>query len=268
MIENKNYAPISAEIIKAENKSQFLGKNIIVLDEIESTNNYAKNLAVNGAEYGTVVLAESQTMGKGRLGRRFESPMGTGIYMSIIIRPKFPISFAPLITSAVAVAVAEAVEAVCKAEIRIKWVNDLYLNGKKLCGILTESALLPQMKGLDYMVIGIGINVHKWDFPEDLKSIATSIEAETEEIIDRNILCGKILERVEYYLENMENKTHLEEYCRRELLTGNQITANMGGEKIEGFAIGIDDNANLTIKLSDGNIKNLTSGEANLCRLK
>lgn len=267
-MNNLKYAPISQEIIKAENKSEIYGKNIIILEETESTNNYAKELATNGAENGTVVLAESQTMGRGRLGRRFESPKGTGIYMSVIIRPKFHISYAPLITSAVAVAVAEAVESQCDKEIRIKWINDLYLNGKKICGILTESVLLPQMKNLDYAIIGIGINVYKWDFPEDLKSIATSIEAETGKIIDRNKLCGKILEKLEYYLENIENRLHFEEYRRRELLTGNEITANYGNEKIEGFAVGVDDNANLIIKLPDGNIKNLTSGEANLCRLK
>lgn len=262
--DNKNN--LSAEKISAENKSRKIGKNIIILPETASTNTYAKVLAAKGTAHGTVILAESQTNGKGRLGRRFESPSGTGLYMSVIVRPEFDISCAPLITSAAAVAAAEAAEKLCGEEIRIKWVNDLYMNGRKICGILTEAAL--ESNKLAYAVIGIGINVRKSIFPEELRDIAASIEAETGKIIDRNILCGEILSRLEYYLDNIEKKEHLGEYRRRELLTGNHITANMGNEKIEGFAVGIDDNANLILKLPDGSEKKLTSGEANLCRIR
>lgn len=262
--DNKNN--LSAENISAENKSRKIGKNIIILPEIASTNTYAKELAAKDAAHGTVILAETQTNGKGRLGRRFESPTGTGLYMSVIVRPEFDISCAPLITSAAAVAAAESAEKLCGEEIRIKWVNDLYLNGRKICGILTEAAL--ESNKLAYAVIGIGINVRKSIFPEELRDIATSIEAETGKIIDRNTLCGEILGRLEHYLDNIENHEHLGEYRRRELLTGNYITANMGNEKIEGIAVGIDDNANLILKLPDGSEKKLTSGEANLCRIR
>lgn len=262
--DNKNN--LSAEKISAENKSRKIGKNIIILPETASTNNYAKELAAKGAAHGTVILAESQTNGKGRLGRRFESPTGTGLYMSVIVRPEFDISCAPLITSAAAVAAAESAEKLCGEEIRIKWVNDLYMNGRKICGILTESAL--ESNKLAYAVIGIGINVRNHEFPDELRDIATSIEAETGKIINRNTLCGEILSRLEYYLDNIEKKEHLDEYRRRELLTGNYITANMGNEKIEGIAEGIDDNANLILKLPDGSEKKLTSGEANLCRIR
>lgn len=259
---------LSAEKISAKNKSCEIGKNIIILPETDSTNTYAAKLAAEGAAHGTVILAESQTNGKGRLGRRFESPAGTGLYMSVIIRPQFDISCAPLITSAAAVAAAEAAEKLCGEKIRIKWVNDLYINGRKICGILTEALMNPQMKNLSHAVIGIGINVGKCVFPEELRDIATSIEDETGKIINRNTLCGKILSRLEYYLDNIEHHEHLDEYRRRELLTGNHITANIGNEKIEGLAMGIDDNANLILKLPDGSEKKLTSGEANLCRIR
>ena len=262
----KNLTPLSAERIKNADKSGFSQGNIIVLDETESTNSIAKALAAEGASHGTVVTAESQTMGRGRLGRRFESPKGAGLYMSVIVRPSFDIAFAPLITSAAAVSAAESVEKLCGEYTAVKWVNDLYMNGRKICGILTEAAL--ESNKLAYAVIGIGINVRKSIFPEELRDIATSIEAETGKIIDRNILCGEILSRLEYYLDNIEKKEHLSEYRRRELLTGNHITANMGNEKIEGFAVGIDDNANLILKLPDGSEKKLTSGEANLCRIR
>lgn len=264
----KNTNQLSAERITAFNTSDNMRGEIIVFDTLSSTNTYAKELAAKGAANGTIVIAEYQTGGKGRLGRRFESPSGVGLYMSVIIRPVFDISLAPMITSAAAVAAAEAVEKLCGADICIKWVNDLYLNGRKICGILTEAALNPNLRKLDYAVIGIGINVRKCEFPDEIKDIATSIEAETGKIIDRNKLCGEILSRLEYYIMNIEKKSHLGEYRRRELLTGNHITANTGGEAVEGYAVGIDDNANLILRLSDGSEKSLVSGEANLCRIK
>lgn len=263
----KNLTPLSAERIKNADKSGFSQGNIIVLDETESTNSIAKALAAEGASHGTVVTAESQTMGRGRLGRRFESPKGTGLYMSVIVRPSFDIAFAPMITSAAAVSAAESVEKLCGEYTAVKWVNDLYMNSRKICGILTEAAI--NSKGsLDYAVIGIGINVGKTEFPSELRDIASSIEAETGKIINRNILCGEILGRLEYYLENIEEKRHISEYRRREMLTGNHITANTGGREVEGYAIGINENANLLLKLSDGSEMVLASGEANLCRIR
>lgn len=264
----KNINKLSAERITACDKSDNTAREIHLLDVIPSTNTYAKELAAKGAPHGTAVVADHQTGGKGRLGRRFESPSDVGLYMSVIIRPDFDISLSPMITSAAAVAAAEAIEALCGENIRIKWVNDLYLNGCKICGILTEAALNPQMKRLDYAVIGIGINVRKCDFPDEIKAIATSIEAETGKIIDRNELCGEILNRLEHHLKNMNTKAHLSEYRRRELLTGNYITANSGGEAVEGYAVGIDSSANLILRHSDGSERRLVSGEANLCRIR
>lgn len=264
----KNINKLSAERITAYNKWDNMEGEIIIFEELPSTNTYAKELAAKGAAHGTTVIADYQTGGKGRLGRRFESPSGAGLYMSVIIRPDFDISLAPMITTAAAVAAAEAVEKLCCADIRIKWVNDLYLNGRKICGILTEAAINPMLKKLDYAVIGIGINVCRCEFPDEIKDIATSIEAETGKIIDRNKLCGEILSRLEYYIMNIEKKVHLSEYRRRELLTGNYITANAGSEVVEGYAVGIDDNANLILRLTDGSEKSLVSGEANLCRIK
>ena len=258
---------LSAELISAENTAHELGSNVTVLRETSSTNTYAKELASKGAAHGTVVAADTQTGGKGRLGRTFESPLGKGLYMSVIIRPKFDISFAPLITSAAAAAAAEAVEELCGHEVRIKWVNDLYMNGKKICGILTEASLGLEMKTLDYAVIGIGINVLHSEFSDELKQRVTTVEDESGKIIDRNKLCGVLLGRLEYYLNGIEARLHLDEYRRRELLTGNMITANVGNKTIKGRAAGVDDNANLIIELENGERKNLTSGEANLCRI-
>lgn len=261
---------LSEELISAELETMTLGRNIIVLGETDSTNNRAKELAVGGAVHGTVVAADTQSAGRGRLGRTFVSPPRTGIYMSVIIRPDFGIETAPLITSCAACAAAEAVEKLCGNPINIKWVNDLYMNGRKICGILTEASLSLESKSLDYAVIGIGINVRsvKRVFDSELSLTAASIEDETGQKLNRNSLCAAVLNSLERYLADIESRGYLSEYRRREILTGNMITANVGSEKITGKALGIDDNANLLVELGDGTRKALGSGEANLCRIK
>lgn len=260
---------LSAEIIAASMKSVPYDGKIIVLDEVDSTNSYAKKLASEGAPHGTAVIADMQTGGRGRLGRKFVSPSGKGIYLSVVIRPTFGMELASMITSAAAVAAAKAVEELTATDVQIKWVNDLYMNGRKICGILTEASVGLEMKHLDYAVIGIGINVRSTqeDFDDELKTIATSIEDETGKRIDRNALCGAVLNSLEEVLGSMESRSFLEEYRRRELLTGNMITANIGGVTQTGKALGIDNNANLIVQFPDGTVKNLSSGEANLCRI-
>ncbi|MCM1131949.1 MAG: biotin--[acetyl-CoA-carboxylase] ligase [Ruminococcus flavefaciens] len=250
---------LSAELISHDGR-------IIVLDETDSTNNYAKTLASQGAEAGTVVLAESQNAGKGRLGRTFVSPKEKGLYMSVIVRPGFALEFAPLITSAVSVAVAESVETLSGCPAQIKWVNDVYMNGKKICGILTEASLGLEYNTLDYAVVGIGINVLSHDFGE-LSYRITSIQQETGKVISRNRLCGTVLKNISLRIAQIESKAYLNDYRRREILTGNMISANVGGESICGKALGIDDNANLIVQTDDG-IRTLASGEANLIRME
>ncbi|HOC33773.1 MAG TPA: biotin--[acetyl-CoA-carboxylase] ligase [Ruminococcus flavefaciens] len=261
---------ISADLIAPLLTTKEIGRNMQVFSEIGSTNTAAKKLASEKVPNGTVIIADKQTEGRGRMGRSFESPSGTGIYMSLVLYPKFGLECAPLITSAAACAVAEAIDEVCGCDVSIKWVNDLYLNGRKICGILTEASLGLEMKNLDHAVIGIGVNVRSVRnvFGEELGNIATSIEDETGVKADRNVLCGAMLNKLEHYLGMVESREFLNEYRRRELLTGNTITANVGGNTLTGMAMGIDDNANLIIKLPDGKLKKLSSGEASLCRVK
>ncbi len=261
---------ISADLIAPLLTTKEIGRNMQVFSEIGSTNTAAKKLASERVANGTVIIADKQTEGRGRMGRSFESPSGTGIYMSLVLYPEFGLECAPLITSAAACAVAEAIDEVCGCDVSIKWVNDLYLNGRKICGILTEASLGLEMKNLDYAVIGIGVNVRSVRnvFGEELGNIATSIEDETGVKADRNVLCGAMLNKLEHYLGMVESREFLNEYRRRELLTGNTITANVGGNTLTGMAMGIDDNANLIIKLPDGKLKKLGSGEASLCRVK
>ncbi len=267
---SKDSNHLSEHLIASKLTASVLGKRIIVLDEIDSTNNYAKELTAKDKSNGTIIVADRQTAGKGRMGRSFVSPSGKGLYMSVILRPEFSLHIAPLITSAVAVAVAEAIESLCDTDISIKWVNDLYLNGKKICGILTEGSMDMEMRAMDIAVIGIGINVRSVEgcFDEELSKRASSIEDETGIVIDRNALCAAVINYIDIYLNRIENRSYLREYRRRELLTGNEITANVGNETITGKAVGIDRNANLMVELENGIVRSLSSGEANLCRIK
>lgn len=260
---------LSAPLISAKVNASVIGSRIVVLDETDSTNNYAKKLTASEAPNGTVVIADRQTAGKGRMGRSFVSPEGKGLYMSVILKPEFSIDTAPLITSAAAVATAEAIESLCKTDVRIKWVNDLYINGKKIVGILTEASVDMEMRALDIAVIGIGINVRSIgdSFDEELSLRATSIQDETGVALNRNDLCAAVINHLDAYLEKIDNREYLREYRRRELLTGNMITANIGNETITGKAVGIDRNANLMVEMENGIVRSLYSGEANLCRV-
>ncbi|MBQ8297925.1 MAG: biotin--[Ruminococcus sp.] len=275
-VSNKGYRispdnnKLCPELISAKLRTSCLGRKLSVLGETDSTNNYAKKLASAGAVHGMAVIADSQTSGRGRLGRGFFSPPGTGLYMSVIIRPDFGIETAQLITSCAACAAAEAAEALCGHETAIKWVNDLYMNGRKICGILTEASLSLETKSLDYAVIGIGINVLSIRdiMGSELVGIASSIEDETGVRVSRNALCAELLNRLERRLADIGSRSFLGDYRRRELLTGNTITANAGGEALTGKAVGIDENAALILELPDGSRRILSSGEANLCRIK
>jgi len=189
--------------------------------------------------------------------------------MSVVLHPEFSMNTAPLITSAAAVATAEAIESLCKADVKIKWVNDLYINGRKIVGILTEASVDMEMRSLDIAVIGIGINVRRVgdSFDEELAARATSIEDETGIALDRNELCAAVINYLDAYLGKIENREYLREYRRREMLTGNMITANVGNETLTGKAVGIDRNANLMVEMENGIVRSLSSGEANLCRI-
>lgn len=266
---SKDNNHLSKEVISAYLSTRYIGREIVILDEVDSTNLKAKALSSEGAKHGITVIADHQTQGRGRLGRSFVSPSEKGLYMSVLLRPDFRLEDVGMITSRAACAVAEAVELLSGQDVRIKWVNDIYMNGKKICGILTEASFDMEMKSLDMVVVGIGINVRSTgdSFDDELKKRASSIEDETGLKIDRNRLCAQILNCLEKYLNNIEGRAFLNDYRRRELLTGNMITAMVGGKQIVGKAMGIDQNANLIVKLNNGEFTYLSSGEANLCRI-
>ncbi|MDD5944382.1 MAG: biotin--[acetyl-CoA-carboxylase] ligase, partial [Clostridia bacterium] len=235
----------------------------VILDEVDSTNNYAKELAVAGEKENTVVIAEKQTGGRGRIGRPFYSPKGDGLYMSILCRPKLSVDIAPLITSYTAVAVAKAVEKLCGHEVNIKWVNDIYMNGRKICGILTEAGFDFEGGMIDYAVIGIGVNVYGIDFPEEIKNIASSVEKETGKRISRNELAAEILNNLSKMPTEIVKKEYLDIYREKSNVIGRKVTVSCGGSTFDALAVEIDDNAALKVMTDEG-IKTLNSGEVSI----
>ena len=270
-ISNKGYALsketdiLSSKIIK-DNMPKYRDKfNFVIYKTVESTNIVARGMAMNGADSGTVVIAEEQTSGYGRNGKSFFSPYGTGIYMSIILNLKkekkiFNSSF---ITTAAAMAVSKSIEEISNENTQIKWVNDVFINGKKVCGILTEGAFSFEDGKLDYAVIGIGINVNfpKNGFPEEINNIAVSINKMQNNKDIRNILIAKILERMyEYYFNNV---AFYDEYKKRSFLIGKKVSLNIDNEEHIVKVLDIDKTFALVAEFQDGKIDRIVSGSVN-----
>lgn len=232
----------------------------IYFNTLDSTNTKCKELARNGAPHGTAVIADYQTAGKGRLGRYFCSPNGAGLYCTVLIREGFDMTNVGLITPCAAVAAAKAIEEVSGHDAKIKWVNDIFMGGRKLCGILTEASLP------DFAVIGIGINLlqNKSAFPKELHSIVTSIEEETGRIVTPKEMEKALLRHLSNELSELCNKTFLKEYKMRSFVIGKEVEVHSGNDVYTAKAIGIDDNAGLKLELPDKTIKTLTTGEVSI----
>ncbi len=231
-----------------------------VHDSLESTNTYARTLAEAGCLDGTVVLARTQTAGRGRFDRRFHSPLDCGMYLSLVVRPACDAEQSPYLTTAAAVAVAEAVEHITGCEVGIKWVNDLWMSGKKVCGILTEGAV-DEHGRLRYAVIGIGLNIRATSFPEELADLVTSLEGETGEIYDIAEVTSEVLACLFKQFAHFTDHTHLAAYRVRSVLNGKRVAVTRGNETFEGVVSGIDDNGALLLARNDGTQIAVSSGE-------
>lgn len=231
-------------------------------DTVTSTNTLLKEQAEAGAPEGTVMIAKHQTAGRGRLGRSFYSPKDTGLYMSILLRPNLKMEEALLLTTATAVAVSEALEMVTGEQTAIKWVNDIFCHGKKVCGILTEAVPDLETGKLQYAVIGIGVNLMppKEGFPEELQSIATSVcDSETQEVAT---LAKEILNQLSIYLEQLPEKMFLHAYRQKCFLIGKEVIVLPDNQQAR--VLGIDDAVGLIVQLDDGTQKILRTGEVSV----
>lgn len=234
--------------------------SIVRLKETDSTNTRCKLLAKENAPHGTVVIAEHQTAGRGRLGRTFVSPDGGGLYCSVLIRQDFDMEHIGLVTPCAAVAAAKAIESLAGVRTGIKWVNDIFLSGRKVCGILTEGSLP------DFLVIGIGINLRsvRDTFPEELQGIVTSIEDETGRIITADRMAEELLQCLSFEFELLRSGGFLPEYRERSILTGRTVTVCGSGEPYEAVVTGIDDEAGLVVRIPDGGTRVLRTGEVSI----
>lgn len=248
-----------------------IGDPLFVFQTIDSTNQHAKRLAVEGARHGTVVLADEQTGGRGRLGRSFYSPKGTGLYISFILRPTAVASLAPAVTTAASVAVSRALAQTYGIETQIKWVNDIYYQGKKICGILAEAVSDFQTGAIEALILGIGINIDlpEGGFPEELTSVAGTLfpnppSLETVQTLKkptRNQLAAAIMDQIEEVYVKNEFASLLPEYRERCFILGREITVFRGNETFPARAIDVEENGGLIVETIDGKIEILRSGE-------
>ncbi|MBQ8767452.1 MAG: biotin--[Clostridia bacterium] len=233
--------------------------NIELFDELDSTNNYLKKLGSQGEMNTTLVIAESQTGGRGRMGRSFYSPNGTGIYFSLLLHPEFSAEKSLFLTVMAAVSVAETVMKYNSNDVKIKWVNDIYIDGKKVCGILTEGSINAEKK-LDYAVVGIGINIMAPEegFPEDIKTSATAIfPGKTQDNIKEKLVAEIVNKFFDMY--NGKDTDYAKRYKEYSYLTGKEINIISGDSVRPATVLRITDECHLLVKNENGEIEEISS---------
>lgn len=256
---------VSAESITPLLRDKAKGFILDVRHSVTSTNTIAKEMAANGAVSGTVIIANEQTEGRGRMGRTFYSPESSGIYFSIILRPNLNLEDSLMITTAAAVAVAQAIETVSGKSAQIKWVNDIFVDGKKVCGILTEASLNFENGCLEYAVVGIGINIETKDFPDAIKPVAGSLfQEKPEDVPVTSILLANVLNNVASCMDSLTDKKYLEEYRNRSFLLGKQVLVLKGSETFSARALDIDEKARLVVEYENQKTEALNSGEVSI----
>ena len=271
-VRNKGYRLVkvseqmSKEAIKSLLKTAWMGQQVIYFDEIGSTNNEAKAAGDKGGVDGTLFVADMQTAGKGRRGREWKSPKGENIYMSLLLRPQIAPDQASMLTLVIALSLAQAVREMLGLDVGIKWPNDIVIGGKKICGILTEMTC--EITAINYVVIGIGINVNQRKFPDDIKDTATSLTLEMGAAVDRSQLIALTLQ---YFETNYE--LFVKEKSLRSLVDAyNEICVNCGkrvrvlepGNEYEADSRGINEEGELIVRTDDGKIRHIYAGEVSV----
>ena len=273
-VRNKGYRIIeSPDVLTREelavqigDATRWAGQEIVCFTETDSTNVRARKLGENGAAHGTLVVAEQQTAGRGRRGRGWESPAGSSIYMSLLLRPEFLPNKAPMLTIVMAYSVATALREQTGLGFRIKWPNDIVLNGKKVVGILTEMST--EIEYINHVVIGVGINVNTEAFPEEICATATSIRRESGKTWRRAELIAAILRQFEVQYERFvkeEDLAYLREAYDAVLVNCNREVRILGEKDgYRAVALGIDDQGELLVRKEDGTVTSVYAGEVSV----
>lgn len=268
-IQNKGYClSIETDILSVQGIQKYLkpscrSMELNVVPALNSTNVMVREKAAAGAPEGYTVIANKQTNGKGRGGRGFFSPSDTGIYMSLLLRPfHYSSQQAVRLTTMAAVAACEAIEAVSGEKAQIKWVNDIYVSGKKVSGILTEASFGLEDGFLEYAVLGIGINVSppKGGFPDELQNIAGTVFHEAQND-GKNHLAAEFLNRFMEYYTMSDQTNYVDNYRSRSLVIGKEIEVLFSGYQRKAVALDVDKDCRLIVKYEDGKTESLSSGE-------
>lgn len=271
-VRNRGYRLIGTPDVLSEAEIMSLmettwaGKKVVYYDEIDSTNNRAKDAGEHGGEHGTLFVADMQSAGKGRRGRAWISPSGSSIYMTILLRPEVTPNEAPMLTLVMGLSIAEGIRQATGADVKIKWPNDIVIGGKKICGILTEMAT--EEDYINYVVIGIGINVNQQDFAEDIKDKATSLRIELGENCKRAKIVAQTMKRFEENYETFMQTRDLsglqEAYNDILVNCGREVKILEPGNAYEAMAEGIDRTGQLLVTLPDGEKKEIYAGEVSV----
>lgn len=270
-ITNKGYCLsgtsdiLSVSGIKNNLNTDLKDLNITVLQSVSSTNSYLKERADKGLGDGFVVVSGAQTEGRGRFGRSFYSPEDTGVYTSILLRPENrSVNYGAELTAMAAVAMCESIEKVSGKTARIKWVNDIFVDGRKVCGILTEGAVSLESGLFDYVILGAGVNIYspKNGFPKEIEETAGNVLDEVDNNVKNRVVSGFLNSFYSFYQSG--SKEYIEKYRERNFVIGSKVKLAMGGELSDALVKDIDDNCRLLVELPDGSSKAITSGEISI----
>ena len=271
-VRNKGYIlkgsadVLSKEELESTIHTKWAGENVVFFEETVSTNNEIRSLAEQGAPHGTLAVAEKQLGGKGRRGRVWTSPAGVGIWMSMLLRPQIDPLAASMLTLVMALAAKKGIEISTGLKSEIKWPNDLVLNKKKICGILTEMST--ELMEIQYVIPGIGINVNQKDFPDDIKATATSLYIESGKIKKRSEIIAAIMEAFEGYydtfIKTQDMSGLIEEYNANLVNLGNEVCVLDPAGEFRGVSEGINKEGALLVRLADGTLKEIISGEVSV----
>ncbi len=245
--------------------TRWVGHNLVFLEQVDSTNEEAKRQAEKGAPDGTLVAAAEQSAGKGRRGRTWISEKGTGVWMSLLLRPDFPPECASMLTLVAAMAVEKGISRVTGVDGQIKWPNDVVIEGKKVCGILTEMST--EMECIHYVVVGIGINVGTEEFPEEIRDLATSLYLSTQKKVKRAVLAAAVAEAWEFYYEQFLKSGDLrflmEEYNERLVNRGREVKVLALDGGYMGISQGINEKGELLVE-TGGMVRTGIAGEVSV----
>lgn len=258
---------ISPEIINEIIEKEGMNRSIQYFERVDSTNTFAKKIIMEGESYPDIIIANEQEQGRGRLGREFYSPKGTGIYCSFILDPFIKIENSILVTVAASVAVSRAIEKVTKKDTRIKWINDIYIDDKKVCGILTEAVTDFETGIIGKIILGIGINFNtpSESFPDEITDRASSVFMDDTFGVTRNQLIAQLIIEIDECMNDIENDEIIRYYRNKSLVLGKMLEITYFGQEkpIQGKAVDIDRNGFLIIETKNG-LLTLNSGEVSI----